>query len=318
MKNASFSTIMEDLKISFRFAYKNAISYLLAIFGVLIVSGILIVVVAIMIFVPTIFIIGIDNLAAFFESFSGIENMGLSNIALGSIMFALPFMAPFMVAIGALFGMGREVVESEGTSVEGVFTWYRKKFFSLAGGGLLLFLIIIGPLLLMLVIGTALYGDQFLTIAIISSGPANFTNPIVVSFLLIWIAVSTGLLSMMFPSMIDGYSALESIRRSVSMSIKYFDRVFGIWMAFLIVLTILTAPMFLIPFAFSLTGPAFWVAGGIMVIYAIPAMIILVLFYFPALTIGLTRVYMILTADDDDDYDETLEDETGPSFIGGV
>ena len=124
MKNTSFSTILEDLKISFRFAYKNAISYLLAIFGVLIVSGILIVVVAIMIFVPTIFIIGIDNLTAFFESFSGIENVGLSNLAVGSIMFALPFIAPFMVSIGALFGMGREVVESEGTSVEGVFTWF--------------------------------------------------------------------------------------------------------------------------------------------------------------------------------------------------
>ena len=143
MKNASFSTILEDLKISFKFAYKNAISYFLGLIGVLIVSGILIVVVAAMIFIPLVFSIGIGNLTTFFESFSGLEEVGLSNIAMGSILFALPFLAPFMVAIGALFGMGREVVESEGTSVEGVFTWYKKKFFSLAGGGLFLFLVVI-------------------------------------------------------------------------------------------------------------------------------------------------------------------------------
>ena len=45
MKNASFSTIIEDWKISFKFAAKNVISFLLGIFGVLIVSGVLIVVV---------------------------------------------------------------------------------------------------------------------------------------------------------------------------------------------------------------------------------------------------------------------------------
>jgi hypothetical protein len=316
MKNASFSTIIEDLKISFRFAYKNAISYLLAIFGVLIVSGILIIVVAAMIFIPMIFIIGIDNLTTFFESFSGIETVGISNIAIGGIMFALPFLAPFMVAIGALFGMGREVVESEGTSVEGVFTWYKKKFFSLAGGGIALFLFVVGPLLLLLGIATALYGNQFLSIAVISAGSATIVHPIAISLLLIWFAVSTGLLSMLFPSMIDGYSAFESIKRSVKLSIKYFDRVFGIWIAFLVVLLLLVVPMFLIPFAFTLTGPALWVAGGLMVLYAIPALIILVFFYIPALTIGLTRTYMIITADDD--YEEVLEDESGPSFIGGV
>jgi hypothetical protein len=146
MKNASFSTIIEDLKISFKFATKNIISFLLGIFGVLIVSGLLIIVVAAMVFIPLLIIIGLGNITTFFESFAGMETIGIANIALGSIMFALPFLAPFMVAIGALFGMGREIVESEGTNAEGVFTWYKKKFFSLAGGGIVLFLVVIGPL----------------------------------------------------------------------------------------------------------------------------------------------------------------------------
>jgi hypothetical protein len=221
-----------------------------------------------------------------------------------------------MVAIGALFGMGREVVESEGTSVEGVFAWYKKKFFSLAGGGLFLFLVVVGPFLILLVIGAAIYGETFLTIAVISSGPANFANPVIFSLLLIWVAISTGLLSMLFPSLIDGYSVLESIKRSVSMSIKYFDRVFGVWIAFLVVLGILVTPMFLIPFALSLGDSLLLLSMGLLSIYLIPAALILIFLFIPALTIGVTRVYMILTADDE--YEETLEDETGPSFIGGV
>ncbi len=316
MKNASFSTIIEDLKISFKFATKNIISYLLAIFGVLIISGLLILVVAAMVFIPLLLIIGIGNIVPFFESFSGIETIGVANIALGSLLFALPFLAPFMVAMGAMFGMGREIVESEGTSAEGVFTWYKKKFFSLAGGGMVIFLVVVGPLMLVLLVGTALYGDQFLSIAVISSGPANFTNPIAIGLLLIWFAVSTGLLSMLLPSIIDGYSVFESTKRSIRMSIKYFDRVFGIWLAFLLILGALIAPLLLIPFVVSSTGPALFIGAGILLIYALPAGFILIFLFLPAVTIGLTRTYMILTADDE--YDETLEDESGPSFIGGV
>ena len=316
MKNASFSTIIEDLKISFKFATKNVISFLLGIFGVLIVSGLLIVVVAASIFIPLIFIIGIGNLTPFFNSFTGLETIGVANIAAGAILFALPFLAPFMVAIGAMFGMGREIVESEGTSAEGVFTWYKKKFFSLAGGGMVLFLVVVGPLILLLLAGTVIYGNQFLNIILISSGPTNFTNPIVISLLLIWSAVSTGLLSMIFPSIIDGYSVFESTKRSIRMSIKYFDRIFGIWMAFLLILIALILPLILIPFVVSTTSPVFTIGAGILLIYAIPASIILIFLYLPAMTIGLTRTYMILTANDE--YDETLEDESGPSFIGGV
>ena len=317
MKNANLSTILEDLKISFKFAAKNAISYLLALFGVIIVSVLLIAVVAAMIFIPFIFIIGMGNLTTFFNSFASLDGTGLTNLALGAIMFALPFIAPFFVAIGALFGMGREIVESEGTSAEGVFTWYKKKFFSLLGGGLVLFLVVIGPLLFALVAGTAIYGAQFFNIALISSGSVTTLNPIIIILVMIWLAVSTGLLSMIFPSIIDGYSVFASTKRSIRMSIKYFDRIFGIWIAFLAILGALILPLFTMPFFMDLTTPVFSIMAGLMIIYAIPAALILTLLYIPALTIGLTRTYMILTADDD--HDEILEDdESGPSFIGGV
>ena len=182
---------------------------------------------------------------------------------------------------------------------------------------MILFLVVVGPLLIALIIGASIYGDQFLNIALISSGSANIMNPVWFSLLLIWFAVSTGLLSMLFPSLIDGYSVFESVKRSVKMSIKYFDRVFGIWMAFLLILAALIVPLILIPFVMALPGPALLAASGVLLIYVIPALVVLIFLYIPAITIGLTRTYMILTADDD--HDEILEDEeTGPSFIGGV
>ncbi len=314
MENANFQTILEDLKISFKFAVKNVISFLLAIFGVLIVSGILLVVVAALIFIPLFFVIGgFENLIMYFESFSSIDDIGVTNIALGAILFGLPFLAPIFVAFGAMFGMGREIVESEGTSAEGVFIWYKKKFFSLAGGGMILFLVVLGPLILALIGGTAIYGVQFLNMGLMHAGPSGMVNPIILGLLLIWFAISTGLLSMLFPSIIDGYSVFESTKRSIRMSIKYFDRVFGVWMTFLLILGAIFIPIIAAPFTLGISE----IGLGIMAVYMLPAMLFLVFIFLPAMTIGLTRVYMILTADDD--YEHTPEeDESGPSFIGGV
>lgn len=319
MENANFQTILEDLKISFKFAAKNVISYLLAIFGVLIVSSILIAVVAAMIFIPLIFFIGsFENLVIYFDSFSSMSDIGITNIALGAILFGLPFIAPIFVAFGAMFGLGREIVESEGTSAEGVFVWYKKKFFSLAGGGMILFLVVLGPLILALVGGIAIYGEQFLTMRLMHAGPSGMVNPVVFGLLIIWFAISTGLLSMLFPSIIDGYSVFESTKRSIRMGIKYFDRVFGVWITFLLVLGALLGPLIIMPFVIDSSGPVLNVMAGFLMLYAIPAGLILILLYLPAMTIGLTRVYMIITADDDG-YEHTPdEEESGPSYIGGV
>jgi len=314
MKNANFQTIIEDLKISFKFAVKNVISYLLAIFGVLIVSGILLVVVAALVFIPLFFVIGgFENIVIYFEAFNSIDDIGVTNIALGAILFVIPFLAPIFVAFGAMFGMGREIVESEGTSAEGVFIWYKKKFFSLAGGGMILFLVVLGPLIIALIGGTAIYGVQFLNMGIIHTGSASLLHPVIFGLLLIWLAVSTGLLSMLFPSIIDGYSVFESTKRSIRMSIKYFDRVFGVWLTFLLILGVIFVPIIAAPFTLGMGTIVL-----IMAVYMLPAMLFLVFVFLPAMTIGLTRVYMILTAVDDDYEHTPEEDESSPSFIGGV
>ncbi|MFW9806282.1 MAG: hypothetical protein ACFFFK_06085 [Candidatus Thorarchaeota archaeon] len=313
MKNASFQTLLDDLKISIRFAMKNVISYMLAIFGVFLVTIILIGIVAAFVFVP-IFIIpgGFNAFLVWTESFNTWNAVSGLTIATGIFLIALPFVAPLFVATGALFGMSREIVESEGTSAEGVFTWYRKKFFSLAGGGIMLFLFILGPVMLVITAGVALFGEQILNFAFIGSGGMT---PLLSALAVIWFTLSTGLMTMLFPAIIDGYSVIEATKKSISMAIKYFDRVFGTWLSFLLLITALMAPMLLFanPFLWERLVPAMIAVG----IYAVVAIVFLVFVGLPALSIGLTRVYMILSADDDDDTIPT-NDEGSPGFIGGL
>jgi hypothetical protein len=313
MKNASFHTILEDLKISFKFAVKNIISYILAIFGVLIISGILLALVAAVVFTSIFFVLGgFEGLVAFFTSLATNFETGFTNIFVGAILIILPLIAPFFVAIGALFGMGREIVESEGTSAEGVFTWYKKRFFSLAGGGIILFLIVIGPVILILLAGIAVYGYDFFGYSFMA-GNSNLVNTIMGALLTVWFALSLGMLSMIFPAIIDGYSVIEATKKSVRMSITYFDRVFGVWIGFLLILGACFLPLIASPFVMGISEPVAIALGTI----AVPLMLILVFIFVPALSIGLTRVYMILTAEDEYEPPEQ-DEESGPSFIGGL
>ncbi|MFW9841100.1 MAG: hypothetical protein ACFFES_09405 [Candidatus Thorarchaeota archaeon] len=316
MKNASFQTILEDLKISFRFAIKNIISYVLAIIGVFIVAGLLLLVVAAAVFIPIVLIMGFGNMVVWFESFALLGTAQGATIALGIFLFALPFITPFFVASGALFGMSREIVESEGTTAEGVFQWFKKKFFSLAGGGIVMFLIIAGPVFLISFGAVAVFGDQVLNFAFLSAGSTSFLSPVLAGLGVIWFVLSTGSLTMLFPAIIDGYSVVEATKKSFRMSIDYFDRVIGFWIAFVLLLVALIAPMIVAIFAFP---PTFGLGMAAMGIYAIPMAIFFVFVALPALSIGLTRVYMILTADDEDivPEDEETESGSGPSFVGG-
>ena len=315
MKNASSRTILDDLKISIKFALRNVISYVLAIIGVFLVTIILIAIVAAFVFVPMLLSSGgLDSFTIWAETFNEWSTAGGMTIATGIFLIALPFVAPFFVATGALFGMAREIVESEGTSAEGVFTWYKKKFFSLAGGGIMLFLFILGPIMLVILGSVFLFGEQILNIAFIGIGSTTTMNPLISGLGIVWFALSTGLMTMLFPAIIDGYSVIEATKRSIRMGIQYFDRVFGVWISYILLILALLVPLIIVPFTLGTFEPALMFMG----VYAIPMALILAFVLLPAVSIGLTRVYMILTAEDEDLILQEDEDEAGPSFIGGL
>ncbi|RDE12713.1 MAG: hypothetical protein C4K47_07295 [Candidatus Thorarchaeota archaeon] len=287
MKESSFEVLKNDISISFRFAARNVISFILGMFGVLIVSVVLMAMIAVAIFVPIVFGliegIGMEGMIQFFTSFAAIWSTPQVSLMIGVFMLLAVFvLGPFMVAFGALFGMAREIVESEGTTAEGVFAWYRKKFFSLAGGGIILFLVVMWPIVLLI-----LWMPGFVTGSLIG---LDFAIPMVA--ILLWVVISAGMLSLLFPGIIDGLSALAAARRSLRLSRQYFDRVFGTWLSFIGII-LLTSVVPLI--------------GFLIVLFLV----------IPAMAIGLTRVYLILT----DNVQETgSASSENPDFrlVGGV
>jgi hypothetical protein len=287
MKESSFGVLKDDLGISFRFASRNIISFVLGMLGVLVVASFLMIVLAIIIFVPVVLGLisgfGMEGMIQFFTSFATTWSTPQGALMFGALMLLAMFiLGPFFVAFGALFGMAREIVESEGTTAGGVFAWYRKKFFSLAGGGIILFLVVAGPVILSII-----WVPGFVTGSL-----AGLTFALLMAALVLWVVVSAGMLSLLFPGIIDGLSALGAAKQSLRLSRRYFDRVFGTWLSFVGIIS-LTAILPLI------------------------GLLILCFLVIPAMAIALSRVYLILT--DNVQETETVSPEN-PDFrlVGGV
>ncbi|MFX0045567.1 MAG: hypothetical protein ACFE8Z_06940 [Candidatus Hermodarchaeota archaeon] len=286
MKDATLGNLIEDLKVGFKFAAKNVVSFFLGMLGVLLVTAIILLFVIIFVTIPLFFTVGLEAIIDFFVSWIEPFPPADATALLGLLLFLiLPVLAPLFVAFGALFGMAREIVESEGTSAEGVFTWYRRKFFSLATGGIILFLVVIGP------IGLAAWW-------IFAYYPMPFGMPLHIEIVLeatavVWLIMSSGMLSMVFPSIIDGHSALGAVRESVGLCWKYYDRVIITWLAFMGIIILPWSPLIL-----DAISPVFHVELATW--YVVPSTLFLLFIAIPALAIGVTRVYLILTGEEID------------------
>ena len=283
IEQSSFNTLLEDLKVSFKFAWKNIISFVLGMIGVLLVTAILLVVVAAIIFVPLFIALGgFQGMINLFSSIT-LESFQLTGPLVLSVgvLIMLPFITPLFVAVGALFGMAREIVESAGTTAEGVFVWYKSKFFSFAGSGIVLFTVVLLPVGLLYMAAATLVGP------IVTGVPFG----IVTGLAVVWLFLSTGMLSMMLPGIIDGLSVMDAFRQSIRLGWDHFDRVFSVWLSFIVIILVMLAPIM----GGGIMGSFSPGALGFMAASAVPMTLLLVFLVFPALSIALSRVYMILT-----------------------
>lgn len=296
--------------MSFKFAVKNIISFLLGMIGVLIVTVIVLLIGFAIISIPLLVALGGPaGFVAFFESLGVVMGAIFTTspdpaaVTLGILAITL-LVSPFFVAIGVLFGMGREIVESAGTSAEGVFVWYRKKFFSLAGGGIVMFGIIGLPLILV-------YGSFFLAGIILTGIP----SAIMAALSTVWIVLSSGMMTMVFPGIIDNNSVFDATRQSIRLSLRYFDRVYSTWLAFILIILFMFAPLVLGVATLAEPGLGFDIDMMATAIYAVIAVFTLVLIVLPALVIALSRLYMILSGVEVTTFSQ---DEPDVSLIGGM
>ena len=282
MKGSSFTILMDDLKASFKLAIKNILSFLLGTIGVIIVTVLLIAAMAIAVIPVVILFLGIEGMANAITQLPPLMGTGSGAAAIifgVGMLVILPLLIPFFVSVGALFGMGREIAESEGTNAEGVFSWYSRKFFSFVGGGLIIFLISMMPLALLMLALIPMHGGS-------PGGPFAWVLPVGA---FIWLTVSLGMLSMMYPAIVDGYSPIEAMKISLKMGWTYFDRVFSMFLAFIGIIALLFTPFFI---GTLLNVPLALFSG-----YAILAFFFSGLVVFPAFIISLNRVYMILSGE---------------------
>jgi hypothetical protein len=309
MKGSSFSILMDDLKASFKLAVKNILSFLLGMIGVIIVTVLLIAAMAIAVIPVVILFLGIEGMTNAITQLAPLMGTGSGAAAIifgvGMVVIS-PLLIPFFVSVGALFGMGREIAESEGTNAEGVFSWYSRKFFSFIGGGLIIFLISMLPLALLMLALIPVHGGS-------PSGPFAWVLPVGA---FIWLTVSLGMLSMTYPAIVDGHSPIEATKISLKMGWTYFDRIFSTFLAFIGIIALLFAPFIIgallsMPLGTEPPGPLALFGGYAIIVSLFSGLIVL-----PAFVISLNRAYMILSGEDI----TSLQEDEHPdvNLVGGV
>jgi hypothetical protein len=283
------SGILKDFKVGFTFAVKNILSFGLAMLGIVLVTLLLLALILLFILIPILFTMGlpfifwlVESVVAGFSATSGLTLVLL-------IMFLiLPLLGPFFIALGALFGMAREIVESDGTQAESAFSWYGKRGLSLLGGGIIHFVITLAPLII-----------AFLSISYpVWNPPTGAELGIIIPLIVIWIILVNGMLSLTFPGIIDGLSAVRAAARSIRLTCQFPQRVLSAWFIIVLIVGVTLLPVFNeLAFLWSPLLPEV-----ILEPYRPLAIIALLFIIIPAVSIVLTRIYMILTAKVDATY----------------
>ena len=288
-------SFMEDVKVSFGYAKKNMLSFLLAIFGMLIVVAIIILVVI----SPLLLMAWLANpgdpeafglaIASYFQGLSGF--MGANPLAgvFGGGAIGLLFLIPIF-AIGtwifsAIFGMSNEIIMTGGTHAESAFGYLRKNVVSSLGAGVLWSLVLFVPLWIIGLGATALTG--FTTL------PAGWGWPIgIITFLYVYIV--GGFLMLHLPASTDGLGPLESLKTSFRLTKENLVRVFGAWTIFIALIGIFFAPIAL--YAVYFVAPGVIDLGfAITIAWAAIGAFVIILFALPALFLTFMRIYLSAT-----------------------
>lgn len=277
------SGFLDDIGLGFYLAAKNWLSYALAMIGIIFLTILMLVAIVFLVSIPMIAFLGlsglIDLLVAFSIAFSTTEGIMLVAIV---VVIVLPILWPFFAAIGALYGLSREIIESQSTRAESAFTWYRKRALALAGGGTVHFLVTLAPIAL-----------AFLSISYpIWNPPSDAELAFLLQVAFVWVLLANGMLSLTIPGIIDGLSAIRAAGRSIKLTCFAPLRVLGVWAVYMLIIGIPIAPI--------IWGEIFplqtIVPDQIFEQYTLGIIVLIVFLVLPALTISLTRVYMIVSA----------------------
>jgi len=286
-----FNTITDDMMTSLRLAGDNFLTFFLAGLGMAALAILMIVAISIPIAIAAAAFVFSMGPTFWADMGPGMITFATANpyFIVGLVaLVALPVVGVLTTVVGAIYGISKEVVEDGATKAENAFSWVKRRFLAFAGAGIIQSLIVVGPILLLsAAISLALGG--------IVTGVYSVLLGV---FAFVWVFVTGGLLSMMFPAVVDGKNPIEALRVSVKLGVDRFDRVFGIWTAYIVLFAAMAAPAFLVAYGVGFTPGIHMaipmvavVAGGWTAI----AGLLLVTIVLPSMILARARVYAILT-----------------------
>ncbi|MFW9958488.1 MAG: hypothetical protein ACFFCT_10485 [Candidatus Odinarchaeota archaeon] len=289
--STTFNTILNDMKTSLRQAYGSALSYFLANLGLLIVVSLIGVFIAIPVVVLSIIAFSPWNSA----SWDLMQAWAMANpLFMGTlvVLILIPIVALFLTVTGSIYGMTHSLVTRGETKAETAFSYLKRKFFSFMGTGVLLTIIVLLPPVIAW--GAASYANGYI-ITTAMSVPLT-----IVTF--VWVYVTSGLTATVFPAVVNGKPVLDAFKESFSLATKYFDRIFGLLTAIVLLLAASFGPVVVAGLAMVYTtlppitvfSPIIPVLAGIA-LWTVVSVFLWLFLFLPMVRIAWTRVYQELT-----------------------
>jgi len=281
----TFNTIFKDLKTSLRLAKNNLLSYFLADLGMALLLGVIFAAISIPI-ISLVVLTGPHDWAVMGPIMMEWAQNNPWAIGGVGLVFLIPIASLFLIVVGSIFGMSKEVVETGETKAESAFSWFRHNFLTFAGTGLMLTLVIIVP--------------QVIVGGVISIA-MNYQVPLLVSQILsvasfVYTFITVGLCAMVLPAVVNGKGVQEAFKESFNLAIERFDRVFGLLTAIVVFFVLLFSPAMvwglLVGFSPAMALNPVSIAIGI---YSAIAGILTLLLFLPMMIISFVKVYHELT-----------------------
>ena len=291
--STTYKTIFNDMKTSLKLAWGRALSYFLANLGMLIVVAIL----GLLIAIPVAAVAYLAFAPFYVFTTDALAEWALDNFFVWGTLVVLAgifVVSLLMVVTGSLYGMSHDLVTKGDTRAEAAFSYLRRKFLTFMSTGAMLAIIVLLPPVV--VWGLTSYAlDHVVTTAVAA---------LLAVFGFVWIFITGGLTSMVFPAVVSGKGVQAAFKESFSLASRYFDRVFGLMSAIVLLLTATFGPVvilgFIVPHLFlppmippmmMTLIPALAAVG----LWTVVSVFLWLLLFLPMVRIAWVRVYQELT-----------------------
>ena len=118
-------------------------------------------------------------------------------------------------------------------------------------------------------------------------------------FTFVWIFFTAGLTSMVFPAIVSGKGVQTAFKESYTLATRYFDRVFGVLSAIVLLIAVTFGPIILLGLTMPLVGPpmslALIPAIAAAALWTVVSAFLWLLLFLPMVRIAWVKIYQDLT-----------------------